>query len=321
MTTIIKLAAIAMTMMITSAAFTQEPAASISGAGSFSAANASAASGCSGASFIQPASSPVASGASPSSVAVGDFNLDHRPDLAVSNAGPGSTTVSILLSNRSGGFKQAPGSPVGVGLFPQAVAVGDFNLDDTPDLAVANSLSGNVTILLGSGDGRFVQPAGSPVRAGNVPRFIAVGDFDQNGAPDLAVANYGSAGVTILLGDRTGKFNEAAGSPLNVGTNPFSVAVGDFNLNGKPDLAVANYGSNNVTILLGHGRGVFTQPAGSPVAAGNGPHRWHGRLQPRRQARPRRGELRLRDVTILLGNRRRQIHPARRLADRHGDWS
>ena len=223
--------------------------------------------GC-GASFIQPTGSPVAAGTNPLSVAVGDFNLDGKPDLAVANVD--SNNVTILLGNGIGGFTQPAGSPVGAGTGPLSVAVGDFNLDGKPDLAVANA-GGGVTILLGNGTGGFTQPAGSPVGAGITPISVAVGDFNLDGKPDLAVANQGSNNVTILLGNGMGGFTQPAGSPVGAGTTPRSVAVGDFNLDGKPDLAVANNSSNNVTILLGNGSGGFTQPVGSPVAAGTTP--------------------------------------------------
>src|SRR5207249_4295215 len=88
-------------------------------------------------------------------------------------------------------FTQPAGSPVGVGSFSNLVAVGDFNGDGTPDRAVANTNSENVAILLGDGSGGFTQPAGSPIGAGTNPDSVAVGDFNGDGTPDLAVANYG----------------------------------------------------------------------------------------------------------------------------------
>jgi hypothetical protein len=223
-------------------------------------------SGCNGASFAQAAGSPVSAGSEPVSVAIGDFNLDGKLDLAVSNNG--SNNVTILLGDGSGGFTQAAGSPIGTGTKPQSVAVGDFNLDGKPDIAVANygSFPGpsSVTILLGDGSGGFTQPAGSPFGAGSESQSISIGDFNLDGKLDLAVANGASNNVTILLGDGSGGFTQPAGSPVGAGSYPRSVSVGDFNLDGKPDLAVANQFSNNVTILLGNGSGGFT---GSSVPA------------------------------------------------------
>jgi FG-GAP-like repeat len=107
-----------------------------------------------------------------------------------------------------------------------------------------------VTILLGDGMGGFTQPSSSPVGAGANPNSVAVGDFNLDGKPDLATANFNSGDVTILLGNGMGGFTQPAGSPVGAGAGPSSVAVGDFNLDGKPDLAPANAGGNDVTILL-----------------------------------------------------------------------
>jgi hypothetical protein len=217
--------------------------------------------------FMQAAGSPVSVGTDPESLAVVDFNLDGKPDLAVVNRG--SNNVTILLGNGSGGFTQAAGSPVGVGAEPSFVAAGDFNLDGKPDLAVVNTFSFNVTILLGNGSGGFT--AGSGIAVESFPDCVAVGDFNLDGKPDLAVSNLSSSNVTILLGDGMGGFAQAAGSPVGVGSHPLFVAMGDFNFDSKPDLALLYAASNNVTILLGNGSGGFTQAAGSPGDAGNGP--------------------------------------------------
>ena len=132
----------------------------------------------------------------------------------------------------------------------------------------------------------FSQAGDSPFGVGAGPFSVAVGDFNLDGKPDLATANNGSSNVTILLGNGMGDFTQPASSPVGVGGSPSSVAVGDFNLDGKPDLATANNDSSNVTILLGNGMGDFTQPASSPVGVGTDLtlSRGGGRLQPRRQA-------------------------------------
>jgi len=87
------------------------------------------------------------------------------------------------------------------------------------------------------------------------PYFVAIGDLDGDGKPDLAVANNWSDNVSVLLGTGTGSLYPATN--FAVGSNPFSVAIGDLNGDGKPDLAVSNGGTNNVSILLGTGTGSF----------------------------------------------------------------
>src|SRR5207245_10519330 len=109
-----------------------------------------------------------------------------------------------------------------------------------------------VSVLLGNGDGTF-QPAQS-FAAGFSPSSVVVGDFNGDGRPDLAVANagldtgYGST-VSVLLGNVDGTFQPAR----NFDTNNYgrSVAVGDFNGDGRLDLAVANDGFNDGSMFVG----------------------------------------------------------------------
>ena len=134
--------------------------------------------------------------------------------------------------------------PVACGPNPSSVVSGDFNLDGKSDLAVASSIAtNNVTILLGDGKGAFTPPAGSPLTVGPLPVWLAVGDFDLDGKPDLTVA---SGGVTVLLGDGNGGFSELPGSPVTALVA--SVYVADFNLDGKPELAVVNKNNNSITV-------------------------------------------------------------------------
>jgi Bacterial Ig-like domain (group 3)/FG-GAP-like repeat len=194
------------------------------------------------------ASSP-ATGANPALATVGDFNRDGNLDLAVPNCG--SDTVSILLGDGKGNFVLA--SSPAVSACPLSVAAGDFNGDDKLDLAVADE-GGIASILLGDGMGNFTL-ASSPA-AGLNPRFVAIGDFNADGNPDLVFADYTGSTVSILLGDGTGTFSLAA-SPF-VGSNffaPVAVAIGDFNRDGKLDIAVADFNSTIVSILLNSSSG------------------------------------------------------------------
>src|SRR5207249_1675711 len=129
-----------------------------------------------------------------------------------------------------------------------------------------------VEVVLGKGDGTFTAASGSPVAVGTGPAFVALGDVNGDGKLDLVTANFQSNNVTVLLGNGSGTFTAAGGSPVAVGLAPYTVAVGDVNGDGKLDLVTANEGSNTVTVLLGNGDGTFTVAAGSPVAVGSFPY-------------------------------------------------
>src|ERR1041384_1604031 len=221
-------------------------------------------------SFSSASGSPFTVGSQPASAGIGDFNGDGKHDFAVANWG--SNNVTVLMGNGSGGFSSASGSPFSVGSHPNSVAVGDFNRDGNQDLAIANSGSANVSVLLGDGSGGFSPAGGSPISVGLTPESVAIADFNGDGKLDLATANWNTNNVTVLLGNGSGGFSPATGSPFGAGTNPASVAVGDFNVDGKSDLTIANWNSNNVTVLLGDGSGGFAPAAGSPFAGGTNPN-------------------------------------------------
>src|SRR4029453_2337977 len=113
-----------------------------------------------------------------------------------------------------------------------------------------------VSILLGNGDGTF--NAAVDYATGSVPLWFTTGDFNGDGKLDLAVADFGNFNgkkVSILLGNGDGTFQPHV--DYTTGGLPRSVTTGDFNGDGKLDLALANQADNTVSILLGNGDGTF----------------------------------------------------------------
>jgi len=188
-------------------------------------------------------------------VAVGDFNGDGVPDAAVTSIpfiGPDVHYVSIFLGNGDGSFQPADIYVLGGRDFPVVILAADFNGDGVPDLAVATAYNTLVSVLLGLGDGHFLQLGSSA--AGGSARSAAVADFNGDGVPDLAVVHGDiGIGVSVLLGRGDGYFPLITPN-FGAGGFPASVAVGDFNADGMPDLAVANSGSNNVSVLINNTR-------------------------------------------------------------------
>src|SRR4029077_2273341 len=183
-------------------------------------------------------------------------------------------SLGFPVDSRAVNFAAAVNYPAGAS--PIGVVVGDFNGDGKPDIAVANSVDGSVSILLGNGDGTF--KAATVFAAGIAPGSIAIGDFNNDGKLDLAVFKQGDGAsvagtVNILMGKGDGTFQ--APQTLTLGLTASAMAVGDFDVDKKSDLAVSNHDANsgNVTvdILLSKGDGTFQAAKTSPVvSAGTG---------------------------------------------------
>jgi len=225
--------------------------------------------------FANAANSPINVPNAPVSVAATDLNADGKTDLAVL----GDSSLTILLGAGNGTFTAATNSPIS--LLSQAtdpvaagLVFGDFNNDGNPDLAVVDSgySTNNVPVFLGSGTGTFTASVAPGTTNSPSGCSIAPADFNGDGSLDLAAGNGVFGGVSILLGFADGAFNLVPPPPVLVpSAAACSIAVGDFNGDGKLDLAVPDSTDNVVAILLGNGDGTFTQATGSPITISGGP--------------------------------------------------
>ncbi len=202
------------------------------------------------------------------SIVTADFNGDGKPDLAGLTS---SGLVWISLGNGDGTF-QSPGT-FATGQSGEFLLAADFNNDGKPDLAVSNTTNDTISILLGNGDGTFRTPMtflGS-VPISNPP--LAVADFNGDGNLDLARAGH-SGSISIFLGNGDGTFQAGIVSPI-MQPNPnisfiSPMTVGDFNRDGKLDIAIgwSNSSSLGAAVLLGNGDGTFqTTPIVSTVSS------------------------------------------------------
>ena len=221
----------------------------------------------------------VTTGANPRSVAVGDLNGDGRPDLAVASVN--LNAVSVQLNNTVSGAAITTFSArldFATGLAPVSVSMGDLNLDGKLDLAVANINSSTLSVLLnrtapGSAVPDFVK---QDFNTGDAPLFVAVGDLNGDGKPDLVVANL-VATVSVLLNTTVpGAVTPTFAPKLDVptGDGPRSISLTDLNSDGKLDLAVANFNSDNVAVLFN------TTATGAAAASFGAIHDFHTGFRP-----------------------------------------
>ncbi len=204
---------------------------------------------------FQPAVN-YSAGVFPDGIVAGEFTGSGHLDLAV--ASYESAAVSVLLGNGDGTF-EAPAN-YALGELPASLVAGDFTGDGHLDLAVMSQNEDSVSLLLGRGDGTFepLLQVGNP--AGASPFSIVAGDFTGDGRTDVAVADSGDQ-VSVLLGNGDGTFQHPLAATVDENPNDFidsqSIVAGDFNGDGRLDLAVPNQSDNTVSVLLGDGDGTF----------------------------------------------------------------
>jgi hypothetical protein len=205
-------------------------------------------------------------GLNPAAVAVGDLNGDGWPDLAVVTGGTeldvdaGFVGLNVLLNNGTGDgtFAAAMNYPIQPG--SNAVVIADFNGDGRPDILVESSfltLTTQLTVFLNQGAGTFVAqpsfPEGQP-KLGEAGSGAAVADFNGDGRLDVACSNQTpnsvQSSVSVFLGEGEGDggFGQEVDYPS--GHWGSAVVAGDFNGDGRPDLAVVNYADDTVSVLL-----------------------------------------------------------------------
>ena len=208
-----------------------------------------------GTSFVASVEFTVGATATPGPCAVAIEDVEGNGGLDIAVANELENTVTLLVEY-SGSYFTYNHYFVGAG--PRSVLFTDLNNDGRKDILTANKSAGTLTILTNSGSANFdleqtvsLFPGGDPQPVNAWPA-----DFNGDAIKDIAVANYASNSVSILVGNGSGGYTVFTNYTVN--SSPSSMTVRDLNLDGKPDIAVACEGANKVDVLLSQGDGSFT---------------------------------------------------------------
>jgi len=215
----------------------------------------------------------------PNELAVGDVDLDGKLDLAVGTHD--SYGIMLFRGNGNGGFVSFPNSPVmmrtGDHPHTHGLALADMNRDNKLDLVSVNSTDNDVSVAFGDGRGGFTRAARSPFPVGPSPYPFAIGDVNGDAQLDIVATATAtgpmraqqlplSRALTLLLADGSGGFRSIQ-LPLRTG-EPWFAVIDDINGDNKPDILVTHHDQNQLTVLLGDGRGGFVEATGSPFDFG-----------------------------------------------------
>ncbi|MFT3786635.1 MAG: FG-GAP-like repeat-containing protein [Tepidisphaeraceae bacterium] len=180
----------------------------------------------------------------PESVAVADFDRDGHLDI-VTTCYAGRY---LVISKGFGDGTMVPVSTVPFGFEVRFITTADLNADGAPDLIGADATTGKVHVALNQGDGTFAAAIG--LSSGDGAKFVSTADMDEDGKLDLVVANSTANTVTLFAGNGDGTFKTPTSYSVGTSKNPCAIALGDFNGDGKRDVATANEMGWDVSLLF-----------------------------------------------------------------------
>ena len=212
--------------------------------------------GCGDGSFTSQITYSTIPQSRPYSLATNDIKNDGHLYIVVANSGTNS--IAIFFGDGNTSFVSHIIYSISPGSRPQSIVIGDFNGDSQLDIAVANSGTNNIGILLNYGNKLFSNVTIYSTGDDSQPMSLAIDDFNNDSRTDIAVANSGSNNIAVLVRDGNGKFSILTAYPMDEDSKPLSVTVVDYNRDHQLDIAVTNYGANNVCVLFSNGNGTFT---------------------------------------------------------------
>ncbi|CAF1454319.1 unnamed protein product [Adineta steineri] len=184
----------------------------------------------------------------PTSVVLVDVNADGQRDIIIANYNEGS--VGVLLNFGNGTFHPVTSYSTGNNSKARSVSIVDVNNDNKPDIIVANYGINNIGVLFNFGNGTFGPQTTYSTGTNSGPMSVAAVDINGDNKPDIIVANYDANNLGVLYNVGNGTFLPQTTCSTGTSSQPRSVSVTDINNDSKPDIIVANYGANNIGVLL-----------------------------------------------------------------------
>jgi hypothetical protein len=198
----------------------------------------------------------------------GDFDGDGYMDIAAVDFQ--LSQLAVLMNDGTGAFPSVTTLPVLTNTYPHGVLSVDIDLDGDVDILTSNDLGGSVSVFKNAGDGTFAL--WNTFRSGTRTQFAAAADFDGDGDPDVAAANFGHSGgappdVTVFLNGGDGELRSTHRLAVPASAGPIAVSAGDLDNDGAADLVVGSWLDSSLCVFWGEGRGGFS-PADIIVTPG-----------------------------------------------------
>ena len=204
--------------------------------------------------FADPVRYSTAFDSFPHDIAIGDVNNDGLVDLIVANYV--TDNVGIHFGYGNGNFAPQMTVWTGVGSRPYSLALADLNEDHHLDIVVANIGTGSVTLFLGNANRTFDEKT-TPFLNVSGSVQLAINDLNNDDCQDIVIVSTENNYVYVMLGYNNGTFEQQSAYSTDLNSQPWSLALADVNRDNRTDVVVANYGTNNVGVLLGYDAGLF----------------------------------------------------------------
>ena len=198
--------------------------------------------------FVKKESRLTRNGAQPMSLVVGDFNGGNMTDIVTVNSD--THTIDIYFGFGNISFSNQFVYSIDSSISPCSIVAADFNEDFRLDIVFVSCKSDQIGVLLGIGNGSFANVIIYSTGLNSLQHSVSTIDINNDSKLDIILTNEDTNSISVLLGHGNGTFSTVKLLQLEYGTNPFSTVFGDLNGDGKLDMAVANNGTDSLSILL-----------------------------------------------------------------------